>query len=430
MKHEQIETKVHQAFTHATPDVLDAVLTDCQERKGVIVPMEEKKKRKGMQKWIGIAAALVLLAAGGLTAARLYGANAVAATVSLDVNPSIEIQINQKEEVLTVNARNDDARIVIGDMDFKGSSLDVTVNALIGSMLRNGYLNELANSILVSVDNDDPAQAAALQQKLSEEINALLQTDSFSGSVLTQTLSHDAALQQMANEYGITLGKAQLIQQITQQNSLYTFASLVPLSINELNLLIASNDVQLDNVQSTGTASDKAYIGTEKAKEAALAHAGLQEADVTFVKVKLDYDDGRAEYEVEFYQGNTEYDYDIDATTGQVLSFDREAESYQAPNGGNQNAQATPAPTATPNAPANTPAATANGYISADRAQSTALNHAGVAAADARQMKCELDREDGMMIYEVEFKAGGYEYDYEINAVTGTILKSDREWDD
>ena len=422
MKREQMEEKVNRAFAHAAPDIRDAVLADCNKQKGTILPMEETKQTKsGMKKWIAAAAALVLLAAGGLTAARLYGANAVESTVSLDVNPSIEIQVNQKEEVLAVNAKNEDARIVVGEMDFKGSSLDVTVNALIGSMLRNGYLNELANSILVSVDSDDPAKAAALQSRLSEEINALLQTDSFSGSVLSQTLSHDAELQKMADEYGITLGKAQRIQQITQKNSLYTFASLVPLSINELNLLIASNDVQLDNVQSTGTASDKAYIGVDKAKAAALAHAGLQQADVTFGKVKLDYDDGRAEYEVEFYRGHTEYDYDIDATTGEVLSFDQETE-------GNRPQQTQrPAATATP-APVKTPAAAES--ISADKAKSIALSHAGVAAADARQIKCELDRDDGMMVYEVEFKAGGYEYDYEINAVTGTILKSEKDWDD
>ena len=56
-------------------------------------------------------------------------------------------------------------------------------------------------------------------------------------------------------------------------------------------------------------------------KRQALEHAGLTEADVTFVHVKLDRDDGRLEYEVEFYKDNTEYDYDIDANTGEILSL-------------------------------------------------------------------------------------------------------------
>lgn len=99
-------------------------------------------------------------------------------------------------------------------MDFSGSSLDVTVNALIGSMLRNGYLNENANSILVSVDTRDAAKGSALREKLAGEIDSLLRTDTFSGAVLSQTVAADAALQQLAQEYGISLGKAQLVQEI------------------------------------------------------------------------------------------------------------------------------------------------------------------------------------------------------------------------
>ena len=57
------------------------------------------------------------------------------------------------------------------------------------------------------------------------------------------------------------------------------------------------------------------------AKEIALAHAGLKESDVDFIRVRLDYDDRRQEYEVEFYRGNVEYDYDIDALTGEIVSY-------------------------------------------------------------------------------------------------------------
>lgn len=101
---------------------------------------------------------------GGL-GIHLYGSRfAVESTVSLDVNPSIEIQVNAKEHVLKVEPKNEDGRKVVGEMDFSGSSLDVTVNALIGSMLRNGYLNENANSILVSVDTRDAAKGSALRK--------------------------------------------------------------------------------------------------------------------------------------------------------------------------------------------------------------------------------------------------------------------------
>ncbi|MCQ4720633.1 hypothetical protein NE659_25540, partial [Flavonifractor plautii] len=105
-----------------------------------------------------------------------------------------------------------------------------------------------------------------------------------------QTLSGDSALQQKADEYGISLGKATLIQSLVDSSNHLTFESLVGLSINELNLLANSTAVQTPDsaggqnsttasnpaLNSVGTASQSAYIGVEAAKEAALTHAGDQ----------------------------------------------------------------------------------------------------------------------------------------------------------
>ncbi|MDR0380845.1 MAG: PepSY domain-containing protein, partial [Oscillospiraceae bacterium] len=137
-----------------------------------------------------------------------------------------------------------------------------------------------------------------------------------------------------------------------------------------------------------------ADIGEAKAKAIALAHAGLREADVVFVRVHLDYDDGRREYEVEFYSGNVEYDYDIDAASGEIRSFDLDAE-YHAPT-----------QTAPPPAPAN-PA-----DIGEAKAKEIALNHAGYTADGVRRLRAERDYDDGRFEYEVEFYVGNIEYSY------------------
>ena len=122
----------------------------------------------------------------------------------------------------------------------------------------------------------------------------------------------------------------------------------------------------------------------------------------------MDYDDGRAEYEVEFWAGNTEYDYEIDATNGTILSYDHDAE-YYAPS---QNT------------------ANSGSLISSEEAKSIALAHAGVSVADVREFECELDKDDGYSLYEIEFKSGGYEYSYEIDATNGTIIKQEKDRDD
>lgn len=141
-------------------------------------------------------------------------------------------------------------------------------------------------------------------------------------------------------------------------------------------------------------------ITVERAKEIALTHAGLAETDVTFVKAGLETDDDRQEYEVEFYSGNTEYDYDIDASTGDILSYDSDVENYSisgsTQSGGN------------------------NTYIGEEKAKSIAL--AKVSGATESDIRLNLDSEDGNAVYEGSILYNNTEYEFEIDAVTGTIV--------
>lgn len=457
MENKELNHKIKQAFSHAVPDVLDSVLSQCDTQKGNVIMIANTKKTNLWVKRLAGIAAVFLLFIGGTFGFQAYQVNyTVDSTVSLDVNPSIEIQVNQKEKVLAVNSLNEDGRIVIGDMDFTGSNLDLTLNALIGSMLRNGYLTDLANSILISVDNEDPAKGADLQAKLTEEINAMLQTNTFNGAVLSQTISPSSELQQLADTYGITLGKAQLIQQIINQNSFYSFEDLVPLSINELNLLSESGNMNLDNISSVGTASDKAYIGDENARSAALSHAGLTSDDISYYEIELDYEQGTMIYEIEFKCNGYEYEYDIDAVTGAVLASQKKQDNDYTPP---QNDEITETPgdtnipdnsdssnttdnTNTPPSEPEVPIWHHNGhhnephhsgnysYIGEDAAKSIAFSHACVSEGNLHHYECDLDDEDGTMVYEIDFTCDGYEYSYDINALTGEVIKHDKEWDD
>ena len=150
------------------------------------------------------------------------------------------------------------------------------------------------------------------------------------------------------------------------------------------------------------------YIGEDAAKTTALTRAGLAESDVEAIRVRLDYDDGRAEYDVEFWlrtdTGAAEYDYEIDALTGEVLAFDYDAEDYNAAQG------------------AQTAPAASGAAITAEEAKQIALEHAGVNEADIRALELETDRDDGRTVYEFSWKVGWTEYDYDIDATTGEIL--------
>ena len=97
--------------------------------------------------------------------------------------------------------------------------------------------------------------------------------------------------------------------------------------------VLASGAAQASEAAQTSpaaqNASDSGMIGEEKAKEIALNHAGLTEDQTQRLLVKRDYDDGRSIYEVEFYgEGRDEYDYEIDAATGEIVAFDTDLHDH------------------------------------------------------------------------------------------------------
>lgn len=152
-------------------------------------------------------------------------------------------------------------------------------------------------------------------------------------------------------------------------------------------------------------------ISLEEAKAQALADAGLTEAEVTFTKERLDYDDGVRVYDIEFYTSDAEYEYEIDASNGSVHS--KSTETFPAAQGsGNGGADVLK-----------------EGDIGAERAKEIALEHAGLTESDVRFVKAELDRDDRIVKYEIEFYAGMTEYSYEIDAVSGEILEYDVDRD-
>ena len=179
--------------------------------------------------------------------------------------------------------------------------------------------------------------------------------------------------------------------------------------------------IQSESMPLTQSASApaEASITAEDAKAKALAHAGLAETDVTFIKAELDRDDGRLVYDVEFYTADyKEYDYEIDAATGEVVSYDYDVENY--------------APAATSGKTASgSQSASAGASISAEDAKAQALAHAGLSSGSVTFVKAELDRDDGRLVYDVEFYTADYkEYDYEIDAATGEVVSYDYDAED
>lgn len=194
--------------------------------------------------------------------------------------------------------------------------------------------------------------------------------------------------------------------------------------------IVNSGSGNAADISGTSTSIDE-----NKAKSIALADAGVQEADTAYLVVKPDYDNGTAVYDVEFYVASTklEYDYEIDAATGKIRGMDQDIEGYTPSSTNTNPATSTNNNTAANSGSTNNSTATSSGSTSTGtavdeaKAKSIALSDAGVKEADTAYLKVKLDYDDGVKVYDVEFYAGGTEYDYEINAATGEIRSMDHD---
>lgn len=150
----------------------------------------------------------------------------------------------------------------------------------------------------------------------------------------------------------------------------------------------------------SGTAS---AVTEDEARKTALSDADVTEEQITGIRVKKDHDDGRQVYDVEFYSDNKEYDYEIDASTGEILSSDFEIE-----NDFNKDS-----------------ASDLNPAVSQEEASAAAL--AKVQGASEKDLRIKLDDDDGKMIYEGDIYYNGTEYEFEIDAATGDFLEWSEE---
>lgn len=183
--------------------------------------------------------------------------------------------------------------------------------------------------------------------------------------------------------------------------------------------------------QTTESTAKSSGITEDAAKAIALSDAGVKEADVTFTKVARTKDDGYDKYEIEFYDSQTEYDYDIDPVSGDILAYSRETteEAGETTDTDSSAAAKSEAQTTTSSQQS---AATSGTAVTDQQALSIALSAAGVAQADASSSRANLEYDDdyGKQIYDVEFHVGSTEYSYDIDPETGAILSSDSGVDD
>ena len=191
MTDRQIEQQLKRAMDHAAPNDFAGVLSRCGDQKGSVTSMTPQKKKFRAAPYLAAACLALIVFGGGLWMRQV---NTVASIISLDVNPSIEMRVNAGEKVLTVTALNADGQTILEGMDLEGTQATVAMNAIIGSLLQHGYVDELANSILITVEDEDAQRGERLQQELTALAGAALTNAQVNGAILSMTLQYSDEL--------------------------------------------------------------------------------------------------------------------------------------------------------------------------------------------------------------------------------------------
>ena len=179
-------------------------------------------------------------------------------------------------------------------------------------------------------------------------------------------------------------------------------------------LLLAAGAISVMQAGASSSASDTSDISMQQAAEVALQDAGFSSSEVESLSGNLDSDDEVRHYDVSFVSQGMGYDYEIKASDGTILEKDREAVETHSSS---QNVSL----------PAESSTMTDSDFISIDEAKSIALQVSGVDASNAVFTEAELNVDDGVHIYEIEFISGDMEYSFEINAMTGSVAEWEKE---
>ena len=314
----QLMASLRACLEALVPDVLDKILSKDGMRKGNAITMKKMIRRKSLLRPLCATAAALVLVVGGTVAMGQYNlANGVETVVTMDVNPSVALSANKSASIVGAEALNQDGKKVLEGLDLKGLRVEEAARLVTEAMAKEGYLNELTNSVLVSVKNEDSETSAALEKLLVEGIEAALQDESINGAILSLRGSADKELAALSKKLEVSESKAALIKNIMEKAPELSPEELSKLNINDLCLIAEKWMGEMDGLKLTGTPSHGKFV----APEVAITNTGAQAnwsygTEAADVEAQLDYKDGKFIYQVKLTGDPSGLAYDVDAETG------------------------------------------------------------------------------------------------------------------
>ena len=269
------------------------------------------KRKPGWAKLGIMAACLALVLCTGI-ATHAIRSNATAGTFTMDVNPSVEYTIAKSGSVKNVRSLNSDAENALSDVALGKQSVETALTRTVAAYEACGYMENGEATVLISFDSRLDANAE-LKASLSAEIQqALEQTDAVGTLVFHSELTENAEAAKIAEEFHVSLGRADWILTAANKTGLPT-DEVARMSLDEL--------LKFQEVSGIASVSVSKFISLEEAKKIALKDAKLDELTqkIVFTREELSRNQGKPCYLLEFYTGTNQYFYQIDAKSGSII---------------------------------------------------------------------------------------------------------------
>ena len=269
------------------------------------------KRKPGWAKLGTMAACLALVLCTGI-ATHAIRSNATAGTFTMDVNPSVEYTIAKSGSVKNVRSLNSDAENALSDVALGKQSVETALTRTVAAYEACGYMENGEATVLISFDSRLDANAE-LKASLSAEIQqALEQTDAVGTLVFHSELTENAEAAKIAEEFHVSLGRADWILTAANKTGLPT-DEVARMSLDEL--------LKFQEASGIASVSVSKFISLEEAKEIALKDAGLNEATqkIVFTREELNRNSSKPCYILEFYTAKKQYSYKVDAKNGSII---------------------------------------------------------------------------------------------------------------
>ena len=269
------------------------------------------KRKPGWAKLGTMVACLALVLYTGI-ATHAIRSNATAGTFTMDVNPSVEYTIAKSGIVKNVRCLNSDAENALSDVALGKQSVETALTRTVAAYEACGYMENGEATVLISFDSRLDANAE-LKASLSAEIRkALEQTDAVGTLVFHSELTENAEVAKIAEEFHVSLGRADWILTAANKTGLPT-DEVARMSLDEL--------LKFQEVSGISSVSVSKFISLEEAKKIALKDAKLDELvqKIVFTREELSRNQGKPCYLLEFYTGTNQYFYQIDAKSGSII---------------------------------------------------------------------------------------------------------------